>query len=368
LPAGVDTASSGYPGSSSSSSTNAGSQPRGEFVFAPIPFSNKAFAFGIIPVIDYVFRVDPKDRESPPSSLVGVGMLASGDSWALGGGASLYLKRDRFRPKGFGGHGSVGYDLFGTGTQNGDRDASIPIRQGGTLAMAEFLVRVHGKFYIGPRFNYRNLSAELRSTADALPEGISPDDLGSQFKTHAFGLKVLHDTRDDIFYPTSGHTFEAVGDFFEATRTAAALEDKELQYQNYKVSYDHYHSLSQSQVLAFRTMACAVNGDPPFYELCLFGMHSDLRGYQPGRYRDRKMFAAQTEYRKTLGPRWGFVVFGGVGEVAETWKSFNSEDLLPAGGTGIRFNLSKKDRIHFRADIAIGKNGWAWHVAAAEAF
>jgi outer membrane protein assembly factor BamA len=201
-----------------------------------------------------------------------------------------------------------------------------------------------------------------------LPGGVSPDDLGSQFKTYAFGLKVLHDTRDDIFYPTSGHTFEALGDFFNATRTSVAVEDKDLQYQYYKVSYDHYHSLSQTQVLAFRGMMCAVNGDPPFYELCLFGMSSDLRGYEPGRYRDRKMFAVQSEYRKTLGRRWGFVVFGGVGEVAESWKAFNSGDLLPAGGTGIRFNLSKKERIHFRADIAVGKNGWSWNIAAAEAF
>ena len=80
------------------------------------------------------------------------------------------------------------------------------------------------------------------------------------------------------------------------------------------------------------------------------------------------MFATQGEYRKTLGRRFGFVLFGGVGEVAETWDSFNTEDLLPAGGTGIRFNLSSKRRIHLRADLAYGKNGWSWNMSVGEAF
>jgi hypothetical protein len=97
-------------------------------------------------------------------------------------------------------------------------------------------------------------------------------------------------------------------------------------------------------------------------------MHSDLRGYQGGRYRDRLMFAVQSEYRKTLGSRLGFVLFGGLGEVADKWDSFNTDDLLPAGGAGIRFNLSKKQRINLRADFAYGQNGWSWNFSVGEAF
>ena len=80
------------------------------------------------------------------------------------------------------------------------------------------------------------------------------------------------------------------------------------------------------------------------------------------------MFAVQSEYRKTLGSRLGFVLFGGLGEVADKWDSFNTDDLLPAGGAGIRFNLSKKQRINLRADFAYGKNGWSWNFSVGEAF
>src|SRR5262249_21204451 len=227
-----------------------------------------------------------------------------------------------------------------------------------------------GKLYAGPRFNYRNLSAGVNSDESniPLPSGLDPEDLGAEFTTYAPGLKLLHDTRSDVFYPTSGHQLQFVVGFFNPTRTSSVFPEKVLSYQNYQSSYNEYLALTQSQVLAFCGMLCDVNGDPPFYELCQFGSMSDIRGYQPGRYRDRVMFAAQGEYRKVLSKRWGFVLFGGVGEVAHTWDSFSGDDLLPAGGTGIRFNLSKKQRINRRADIAYGKNGWSWNFSLGEAF
>jgi hypothetical protein len=80
------------------------------------------------------------------------------------------------------------------------------------------------------------------------------------------------------------------------------------------------------------------------------------------------MFAAQSEYRRILSPRWGFVLFAGVGEVAHAWDSFTAGNLLPAGGTGVRFNLSKKERINLRGDMAYGTTGWSWNFSLGEAF
>jgi hypothetical protein len=371
LPAGTEAGTGTYPANYSEDIPAQGNESRrGEFVIAPIPFSNEAITFGLIPVVDYLFHPNPADKDSPPSSLILAGMIATRSSWALGGGASLYLKHDRFRIQTFAGHGTVGYDIFGVGTASGDLGQKIPIRQGGDLAMFEVLVRLKGKLYLGPRFNYRKLSAMLgldESNA-SLPGGLSPDDLGSEFASHAFGLKVLLDTRTDVFYPVGGHKVQFIADFFHGTRTSANLPEKSLNYQNYEIAYNQYHSLTSSQVLAFRAMSCVVNGDPPFYELCQFGSSSDLRGYQPGRFRDRLMFAVQAEYRQVLSPRWGFVFFGGVGEVAHTWNSFTAGNLLPAGGTGVRFNLSKKQRVNMRADIAYGKTGLSWNFSLGEAF
>jgi len=370
LPAGTDASAGSYPERNSGASGSPDAQSRSaEVVFAPIPFSNEAFSFGVIPVIQYVFYPDSNDQESPPSSLVAAGMLASGDSWFAGGGTNLYLKKDRYRFTGYGGYGSVGYDIFGVGTDDGDDGVAVPIRQEGQLALLELLVRSKGKIHIGPRLSYRSLSAKLNSDAGIpLPPGLNSDDLGSDVAAWAPGIKVLKDTRSDVFYPTSGYKLEFVGDFFNATRRGAVVGEKGFSYQNYVLSYNHYLPMTPTQVMAFRGMVCDVEGEPPFYELCTFGSFSDIRGYQPGRYRDHTMFAVQSEYRKTLGRYFGFVLFGGIGEVAPAWDSLTWDDLLPAAGTGIRFNVSQKQRINMRADIAYGENGWSWNFSIGEAF
>jgi hypothetical protein len=371
LPAGADTSPASYPDPESTPAANSAAPSQsGEFVIAPIPFSNETFSFGLIPVVQYVFHPDRSDTVSPPSSLVAAGMLATGKSWFAGAGTSLYLEEDRYRLTGYGGYGSVGYDIFGVGSQDGDEGHAVPIRQEGHLALLEVLFRSWGKIHIGPRFNYRSLSAKLDSDtlSNSLPSGLNPEDLGSDVAAWAPGIKVLKDTRSDVFYPTAGNKLEFIADFFNATRRSAVAGEKGVSYQGYVLSDNHYLSLTPTQVLAFRGMLCDVEGDPPFYELCQFGAFSDIRGYQPGRYRDHTMFAVQSEYRKTLGRYFGFVLFGGVGEVASAWDSYTWADLLPAGGTGIRFNLSKKQRINLRADIAYGDNGWSWNFAVGEAF
>lgn len=348
------------------------SKSKSELLLAPIPFSNQTLTWGIIPVAQYLFPESKDDPTSPRSFVVGVGMVADGISWAIGGGGKFYVHKDRFRITAFGGHGTVAYDLFGAGIASGNAGLSVPIRQGGNLGLGEFLVRIFGKVFVGPRYNYRDLTANLNLNGGTatLPEGLNPDDFGSQFITHGPGFKLLQDSRNSQFYSTRGNEFQFYGDFFSATRTATAvLPEKHLDYQTYRLSENHYFSLAPKDVLAVRGMLCSEQGDDaPFFELCQFGVLGDIRGYEPGRYRDHRMFAAQAEYRRILTPRWGFTAFAGVGEVAPSWKSFSTENLLPGGGLGARFNLAKHDRINLRADVAYGNTGWSWTFALGEAF
>jgi hypothetical protein len=355
----------------SNSNPKASQQERGEFIFAPIPFSNQVFSFGLIPVVAYLFSVDPDDHTSPESTLGLVGMIAQRSSWAIGGGGRLILHHDLFRVTSFGGHGSVSYELFGVGSANGDAGHSVLIQQSGDLVGGEFLVRLFSKLYFGPRYNYRNLTATLdpQSSNAPAPTGLNPSDLGAEFKTRGPGFKLLFDTRSAQYFPTSGDEFELVGDFYGATRfLTTSAQNQNLDYQSYQLSENHYFSLAPKDILGVRGMVCSVNGNPPFYELCQFGAFGDIRGYQPGRYRDNRMFATQAEYRRILTRRWGFSVFGGIGEVAPSWNKFNTGNLLPGGGAGARFNLSKQERINLRADLAYGKNGWSWVFSLGEAF
>jgi hypothetical protein len=80
------------------------------------------------------------------------------------------------------------------------------------------------------------------------------------------------------------------------------------------------------------------------------------------------MFATQGEWRIVLPKRLGAALFGGVGEVAPDGRSFSFDDLLPSGGVGLRFNLSKQRRINLRLDLAYSKTGGSWSMGVAEAF
>ena len=67
------------------------------------------------------------------------------------------------------------------------------------------------------------------------------------------------------------------------------------------------------------------------------------------------MLATQLEYRLVLRWRLGLVGFGGIGEVAPSVGEFRGDQLLPAGGTGIRFLLSKKFQVNLKDRFWLGQ-------------
>jgi hypothetical protein len=74
------------------------------------------------------------------------------------------------------------------------------------------------------------------------------------------------------------------------------------------------------------------------------------------------MFATQLEYRLVLPWRLGLVGFAPSGD------GFRTDQFLPAGGTGIRFLLSKKFHVNPHTDFAWGKDNFTWSMGVGEAF
>jgi outer membrane protein assembly factor BamA len=194
------------------------------------------------------------------------------------------------------------------------------------------------------------------------PGGFEIPAIDLQSTTVALGFHVQRDKRNSSFYPTKGSLFDLTGDFFDQS-----LGSKR-QYQNYKVGYNAYQEVGKKQVLAYRGMICSANQSVPFYDLCLFGVSNDLRGYTGGEFQNRRMFATQAEYRRELPKRLGVVAFAGIGGVAHRWNEFRSDSLLPAAGAGLRFKLDKKNHINYRIDWAIGRAGHTLSIGVGEAF
>jgi len=333
---------------------------RGELIIAPIPISSPAVGSGLVLAVGYVFKLNQEDKLSPPSTLGLAGAFTnSGSRGGLIGGR-LYFSENKYQTTFVFAKGRVNFDFFGIGRIPGREAISVPLKMGGTVFFGEFLRNVWHDIFFGLRYQRRNLYARLDGPQTPGGFEIPPIDLKSV--SAALGIHVQRDKRDSTFYPRRGSLLDVIGDFF-----AKGLGSRR-QYQTYKISYQLYHELEPKQILAYRGMMCSANQDVPFYDLCLYGTQSNLRGYTGGEFQNRRMFATQAEYRRELKGRFGVVAFGGIGGVARRWNAFRSDELLPAAGAGLRFTLDKKNHINYRIDLAVGREGRTLSIGVGEAF
>jgi outer membrane protein assembly factor BamA len=292
--------------------------------------------------------------------LGGGSFYTSNGSWMWGAGTKLYLKQDRLRVTAFYGQAQLRYDLYGIGNSAGNLGLSVPIHQGGKALLLETLIRLKNKLFLGPRYQWRNLDAQVKGAN--LPPAFNIDANELKSTTTALGFHLQRDLRDSQFYATTGTLTDVVGDFFQGNFGS------DFSYQTYTFAFNKYSGLSPRQVLAFRVFGCVTSGHVPFYDLCLLGMHNDVRGYKTGQYRDRLMLTTQAEYRLQLPKRFGLAAFFGVGEVAPDLGAFNNDNLKPGGGAGIRYTLAKKNHVNLRVDYAVGLQGGGVYMGVTEAF
>jgi outer membrane protein assembly factor BamA len=346
-------------GSAQHSASTGNKQAGGSFVIAPLPISSPALGSGIVPILAYIFPLDTDDKTSPPSVVGAAGLVTDNGTRAFALAGEFYFKENSYRTTAAFAHGNLNYSLYGLGV--GASQPKLPLNQTGQVVFAEFLRRLGWKFFLGPRFIWGSSLITVRS--NNLGTVPLPPDLGLDTALTAVGIRLQRDTRDNRFYPTSGTLLDFTSDFY-----SQGLGSK-YSFQSYKFTFNKYWSLTKQQVLAYNGFACFTGGQPPFYGNCIYGTDNQLRGYVAGRYLDRYMAATQLEYRLALPKRFGVVAFGGLGEVVPGGNQpFRTNNFLPSGGAGARFELSKKYRVNLRADFAQGKDSHTWSIGVGEAF
>jgi hypothetical protein len=288
------------------------------------------------------------------------GAYTNNGTHALGVGGRLYLKENKYQTTVAIITGKANFDFFGIGRIPGRPAISVPLSLDGTIYFAEGMRKVWRDIFVGPRYQYRRLGA--RRDGPPREGGFEVPAIDIRSTSAALGLHVQRDLRDSTFYPTKGSLFDFTADFFDQAWGSRR------EYQSYKIAYNGFKEIATKQVFAYRLMACSANGSVPFYDLCLYGFNSDVRGYTTGEFQNRRMFATQAEYRLEWRKRLGLVAFGGVGGVQRKWSDFRTDELLPGGGVGLRFNLDKKNHINYRVDLAFGREGRTLSIGIGEAF
>jgi hypothetical protein len=331
-------------------------QPRGALVIAPLPIVSPAIGKGIVPVVGYIFPLQMKDKKSPPSVVGAAGLITDNGSRAIAVAADLYMKENRYELASAYVYGKLDYNLY----DENDSKVKLPLEQKGQFFLVKFLRNIGWNTFAGGRFIDGHSFITVKPSSGNTPP--VPPDVGLQTNLRAFGVEVARDSRSSRFYPLKGSFANFTANFF------AKNIGSKYSFQSYNLTYSRYVSLGSKQVLAYNASACATAGEPPFYGNCIYGADSQLRGYTAGRFLDRYMMTTQLEYRRELWWRLGAVGFGGLGGVVPGEDQIRQKKFLPAGGTGIRFLMSKYYHVNLRADFAWGKDDFTWSVSIGEAF
>jgi len=336
----------------------------GEWVVAPIPISNPTVGSGLAGGVGYIYRLKPDDKLSPPTITGAGGMGTSNKSWGIGGIHRMTWRQDRFRLNGAAVYANINYVYRPDFSEpDGDR-LKIPINLKGTFVATDFLTRIFERVFVGPRVTAIFSKARPNIELDSQPETGSrlEDLLTIDTQLISFGLEVMRDTRDSLFYQRSG-TYG----LFRADVLREGM-GSDFSYEKYNGTFSIYQSLGTHQVLAATANVCGINGEAPFFDECYLGLEKNVRGYDVAFKQGTALFAAQAEYRLELFWRIGLVGFFGVGQVANGYDNFTKDGWQPGGGFGIRFLVAKENHVNLRLDFAWGRGSRATYLSAGEAF
>lgn len=212
-------------------------------------------------------------------------------------------------------------------------------------------------WHAGLRYAYADVGATLQSAwpgAGLLPPGFPGlGALGFDYRVSRLEMSVLHDTRDNVFTPTTGLVSElALGANLEALGGSS-----NFQYLRWTNLW--YRPLVEEHLfLGVKGQIEQSFGDMPFY----LRPGVQLRGAPAARYQGDGAASLETELRWQVTPRWSLVGFGGAGF---TWSDRFFDRRTEAtftGGAGFRYLIARRYGLHMGMDVAYGEEGPALYV------
>ena len=224
----------------------------------------------------------------------------------------------------------------------------------------QFLKRIHGNLYIGVTYEYQHTGPVEYTPGNLFDqENITGRHGGN---TSGIGPILSWDTRNNAYSPDKGGFAEIQYEYFRPFIGSA------FKFTVLSIDLRKFFKLSPRSVLAVQGLGGLTFGNTPFRKLEELGGTDMMRGYYGGRYTDKCLMAYQAEYRRFLFWRIGIVAFAATGEVAPTPSRFELNGLHYTGGGGLRFALSKEEKLNLRVDYGVAKHSNAFTVQLREAF
>lgn len=237
---------------------------------------------------------------------------------------------------------------FGLGSSSSEASA-FEISFDQILIEPLLLKKVKNDWFVGGGLRYnRTFNPNILNHEEKI---VHPDLIDSLDATSlGLELAVTLDSRDNILNALSGSFLEFThGVYREALGSSH-------QFMLSKMDFRKYFRVvpNRLDVLAFQFYTQLTWGNVPLLERAALGGGELLRGFQEGRFRDKFAYFTQLEYRWQTFDRFGFVFYGGAGNVLDEGQGLGLDDLKISFGSGIRLKIIKAENLNIRLDYAFG--------------
>ncbi|MDY0231954.1 MAG: BamA/TamA family outer membrane protein [Candidatus Saccharicenans sp.] len=316
-------------------------------------------AFGLSSFLTYRFGL--LSKETRPSSLFLAAIYTQMKQFTLQVKPELYLQNNSLYLTGNFMSERFPTKLWGIGpnTEDSMEESYTPQRYIMDLSLQKKIF-AEVPVYLGLRYQLESFKIVEKEPGKLLDQNLVPGSTGGLISGP--GFIITYDSRDNIFYPSSGYYLQLFGLWNNH------IFGSDYDYLNVKADLRSYITLGKNQTLVLQFLAESNSGEVPFHKLARIGGDSLLRGFYGGRFRDKKLLAFQTEYRFSLWKRLGAVVFGGLGNLAENFNSLTWDNLKFAAGFGFRFKVIPRENVNVRVDFAFGSGTHGIYLSAGEAF
>ncbi|MFO7869484.1 MAG: BamA/TamA family outer membrane protein [Bacteroidales bacterium] len=178
------------------------------------------------------------------------------------------------------------------------------------------------------------------------------------------GPQISYDTRDNINYPSQGIYIASNAMWFPPTITDG------YEFGTLELDIRKYHTLYKDIIGAIQLFNGFSQGDTPFYYLYQLGGKTRMRGISnKNLYINNNSVYLQGELRKHVWNRFGFAVFGGLGNAYSSINTFEPAHTKYIYGAGLRFQTNKRDKLNLRIDYGRGSyNDSGIYITMREAF
>lgn len=337
------------------------------FSVIPIPIvassPETGVRFGIS--LDYFFNAKDKSakdkNEARASFVYGIITYSTRGQLDLSGVWQVFTKGEKYVLRGRAGYSSFFERVWGIGMNTVAEKDYWELRYQRTFAENRIYRQWKNNWYGGISVNF-NRTFEVRYSKPLSPEFNYTDGVNGS-TVLGVGPAVLHDSRDYPFSARKGTYFETL------YQSYLPIGSNPYVYQEWITDYRKFYPIGKENSFGFQFFSHNTFGDVPLRELPRVGNASLFRGFFGGRYRNKSLMAAQSEYRYQL---WKWIhasVFTAVGFSASSIGNYHLPDFLWTGGVGLRFLVNKKNRMFVRMDYARNSTmGGAFYLRLNDAF